>query len=671
MSEDRPGNGRLDSWKEIADYLKRDSRTAMRWQEKGLPVHRVPGGKRQAVFAYDEEIDDWLAGNHPNANKLSVDAGGGNPPAAAWPEEQPEIAAAGPKREATGRSYRIRKWILAATLCLAAAGSIMWSITRQPLVAASIRVVSLKQLTDDGHTKLAVRTDGTSLYFTEIAGARVLLMSAPMTGSPVRHIETPFANVSLQDLSKDGKNLLVFSYEGIFLEGPLWVVPVQGGTLRRIGEAQCSAARWSPDNSRIACAYRTSISVMNSDGSKPRTLASLSSPVSLVGWTPDGRHLRYTLQDMTDHTFSQWEVPLDHNGTAGKPQKLGFGADCCAEWSWTADGKASFAADFDKIENSRLMIKTARSRQTTEVPLNIGTLWSVASGPSGNLLYLLIGSASRSELLKFDAKENSLQTYLPGISGEYLAFSPDRKWITYTDAQNSLWRSRVDGSEALQLTKPSMEVQVSSWSPDGWRVAFMGRIAGKPWRIYLIDRDSGEMREASEGEDNQGGPSWSPDGKKLVYGNVFCEKTQECWIRRMNLATRETEIIPGSNGLRTARWSPDGKYIAALKFQTHELMLFDLRRQRWQALAGSVNGDNVSWSSDSRYIYVDSPRDKKPVVERVRIRDGWREPVVSLGSLQKISGALSPWIGLTPDNAPILSHVFTASDVYRLEWTDR
>jgi len=52
---------RLDSWKEIGTYLGKDSRTAIRWEkQKGLPVHRVPGGRRKAVFAYANEIDRWL-----------------------------------------------------------------------------------------------------------------------------------------------------------------------------------------------------------------------------------------------------------------------------------------------------------------------------------------------------------------------------------------------------------------------------------------------------------------------------------------------------------------------------------------------------------------------------------------------------------------------------------
>ena len=54
---------RLDSWKEIAAFLGRAERTVKRWEtERGLPVHRVPGGGRSAVFAYSHELADWLKG---------------------------------------------------------------------------------------------------------------------------------------------------------------------------------------------------------------------------------------------------------------------------------------------------------------------------------------------------------------------------------------------------------------------------------------------------------------------------------------------------------------------------------------------------------------------------------------------------------------------------------
>jgi tetratricopeptide (TPR) repeat protein len=57
---------RLDSWKEIATFFGRDERTVKRWEkERGLPVYRVPGSARGGVFAYAEELTEWLkAPNH-------------------------------------------------------------------------------------------------------------------------------------------------------------------------------------------------------------------------------------------------------------------------------------------------------------------------------------------------------------------------------------------------------------------------------------------------------------------------------------------------------------------------------------------------------------------------------------------------------------------------------
>jgi tetratricopeptide (TPR) repeat protein len=52
---------RLDSWKEIATYLRRGERTVKRWEtDRGLPIHRVPGGGRGSVYAYTAELAEWL-----------------------------------------------------------------------------------------------------------------------------------------------------------------------------------------------------------------------------------------------------------------------------------------------------------------------------------------------------------------------------------------------------------------------------------------------------------------------------------------------------------------------------------------------------------------------------------------------------------------------------------
>ena len=650
MPQNHSGNHRLDSWKKIASYLDRDIRTVMRWeQEKELPVHRVPGGKRQAIFAYTDEIDAWLLGQTGKSDDSdsTSDSEGGNT------QLTPLVTAPTPSPKSRSEHWplipRVNRRMLITGICLLALGWIAFAALVRSHTVAALHPFRLDRLTDDARQKAGIwsprlRTDGTTLYFNETEGARQILVSAPMSGKPIRPIETTFPNVFLQDLSRDGKTLLITSFEGIVMDGPLWTLPVVGGVPRKVGEARCYLARWSRDNRRIVCTGKTTITVMDADGSNAHMVASFSKPVGQISWTPDGNRLRYVLEDTTTEALSLWEIGIGRDATVTQAKGIRLGSNCCIDWMWAHNGKDFIYTELEANGKSRLMVYADGSPLPVELPVNIGMVTGVASDPASDIIYLVIDNTYRDELLKFNVKQGTLENYHPGLSAEYLSFSRDGRWMSYADAGSpgSLWRSRIDGSERLQLSPPLMTVELSAWSPDGQRIAFMGRMPGKPWRIYLVDRDGRTIEEVSGGNDNQGGPSWSRDGKELVYGSILCDKTQDCWIHRVNLAARTTEIVPDSSGLRTARWSPDGNYIAALRFETHDLMLFDVHTTGWRVLAGSVTGDNINWSRDSRYVYVDSPREKRPVIERVRIRDGQRSTVVSLNMLQDVIGQIGP-----------------------------
>src|SRR5262249_33171354 len=100
-------NRRLDSWKEIAAFFGREERTVKRWEkERGLPVHRVPGPARSGVFAYAQELSDWLhlAGPESSTQPLGIRANGDSggtsfdaEPRNAQPIDEPAVSSPGSK----------------------------------------------------------------------------------------------------------------------------------------------------------------------------------------------------------------------------------------------------------------------------------------------------------------------------------------------------------------------------------------------------------------------------------------------------------------------------------------------------------------------------------------------------------------------------------------------
>jgi Tol biopolymer transport system component len=680
----QPHGPRLDSWKAIADYLDRNVRTATRWaDERGLPIHRVPGGKRQAVFAYTHEIDAWLVSRNANSSPSngngflelseSTDNNGVNtvPPEAKIPLNH--------RSRLLRFTLENKRPLLTVGLCLLC---LAWAIDMFFLrthSAAALRPLRFTQLTDDGRIKQNLHIHGETFFYNEYDGIRQVIGSSPIGGGRPRRIESPFSNVYLQDVSKDGQNLLITAYEGIELERKLWAIPVAGGDARRIGQIKCRWARWSPDNSKIAFTTGQNLLIANADGLNVRVMVAAVAGASQPLWSADGQRLRFLRYDPSSATLSPWEVaiPKDNFMAPLQPVALALGKTCCADWTWTADDRhlAYLASGTDR--HWKLVVSSQNTSMPNwltpplTLPISVGEVNSLAASSTGNIFYLLIQTAQRGQLLKYSLKDGAFETLLPGLSARYLSYSRDGQWLCYLNSMDeSLWRSRADGTGAIRLSPPEMKAQLCSWSPDGHQIAFMGQLQGKPWRIHLVGKDGGVPSEASAGTDNQGAPSWSPDGKSLAYANVLCQETQSCSVRTLDLSSGTVQTLPGSHGFRTARWAPDGRYIAALEPETHELMLFDRAALHWKTLAGSVKGDDINWSRDSQYVYVDNPQGEAPAIDRIRIKDGLRSTVVRLDFLQKMSGRADLWFGIAPDDSPIFLHLLTSSEVYALDWTD-
>lgn len=128
----------LVSWKEIASFLERAERTVKRWErDRGLPVHRVPGGGRGGVFAYAEELRGWLLGEQGRAAQSSDEEMESDPIAdssATCPVEKPAFEPADSSGSSTsdsnfGRgvagSHRWIAWIAPSALILVIMGTVL------------------------------------------------------------------------------------------------------------------------------------------------------------------------------------------------------------------------------------------------------------------------------------------------------------------------------------------------------------------------------------------------------------------------------------------------------------------------------------------------------------------------------------------------------------------
>jgi hypothetical protein len=95
------------------------------------------------------------------------------------------------------------------------------------------------------------------------------------------------------------------------------------------------------------------------------------------------------------------------------------------------------------------------------------------------------------------------------------------------------------------------------------------------------------------------------------------------------------------------------------------LVLFDFQTERWSELMkGTVAFPN--WSRDGRYIYFLRWPDN-PAVRRIGVSDRRVERVADLKGLL-ITGYYGIWLGLAPDDSPLLVRDTGSQDIYALDW---
>jgi Tol biopolymer transport system component/DNA-binding winged helix-turn-helix (wHTH) protein len=523
-------------------------------------------------------------------------------------------------------------------------------------------------------------SDGTRIYFSHMDSGNPELAVALAANGEISHFRLPseIGAPLIGSLSPDGSKLVVHSHLQAEPEQPLWIVPTLGGDARRVPNVLAHDATWMPDGRRLLVASGSDLTIVGADGSDPHRLLTVQGLAFWLRWSPGGRRLRFTVRDSKRQTAELWEADAD--GSNLRPLLPGWSqpaSECCG--NWTPDGAYYvFQSTHEVNGHSQIWalrerpwyLAGSKPRQITNGPLDYQ---APGTATGGERIYF-IGAASQYQLLRAMPRASTFTTLDQNLSAAEMAeYSHDGQWIAWLNASdNSLWRSRVDGSERIELTTPPLRIFTMKWSPDGRRLAVMGLEPGKPWKIYLIDAEGGKLTPAMNEDRNEADPTWSPDGGSIVFGRPpgRMDSAQPKAIYELDLATHKTVEIPDSAGLFSPRLSPDGRYIAAMPMDQRALMLYDRSAGRWITLAKHGVGD-PTWSHDGRYVYFQDFLEPGKPIYKVAVPGGKPQPVATIQSLLPISAIDYRLIGLAPGDLPIVTARTPDVNLYSVDLNER
>jgi WD40 repeat protein len=162
-------------------------------------------------------------------------------------------------------------------------------------------------------------------------------------------------------------------------------------------------------------------------------------------------------------------------------------------------------------------------------------------------------------------------------------------------------------------------------------------------------------------------PTWSPDGNSILFGQPPSggNAAMHNVLQLFNVQTRRTLVVPGSEGLRSPRFSPDGKYISAVSATDYRLMLFNVAGQKWTEQGPKDTGWQC-WSKDSKYVYFLIP-DVEPGIFRISVDNNKLAKILSLKDFRP-AGTFGASFSLTPDDDPLVLRDVGPPEIYALSW---
>ena len=564
---ERPLEDRLDSWKEIAVYLKRDVTTVQRWEKReGMPVHRHLHDRVGSVYASRMELDAWVRSrNLPPAQEQE-------------PEDDNHVVSPGPPAQSSQSPIATRRsrwtWILPlAVAAVLVAGVCLWLqrteyFWRNPLANAHFQTI-----TDfDGlEQAAAVSRDG---HFVAFLSDRDGQMDVWLTqvGSGVFHNLT---HGTVSELPNPSIRNLGFSPDGAFVtfwvrkqDGSTggnigtWAAPTLGGEPRPYlnGVAELD---WSPDGGRLV--YHTPgagdpFFVSNggvASGGQPIFTAAAGLHSHFPLWAPDGAFIYFVHGALPDKLGIYRIRPA-----GGTPERITSQAGQVSHpvfldrrtlmyLASDPDGSGPWPYSMDVERRIPHRLTSGLDRYTSLAASADGRrLVATLASPRRTLWRLRIDDSSTQVSTASQISLTTSTGFSPQLGPDYLLY------VSATSSGESIWKLANGKATELWSGQGAQIFGGPAISPDGRHIAFSIRQNGRT-SLYVMQSDGTSARSATDSLDLEGSPAWAPDGQSIT---TAANDHGVPHLFRVAIDGRSPTPFVQEYSLDPA-WSPDGRFV--------------------------------------------------------------------------------------------------------------
>ena len=620
---------RVDSWKEIARYLKRDESTVQRWEKReGMPVHRHLHDKRGSVYAFRTELDAWW-----QSRRLQLEQNRTTADNVASVDERDDVRSKTPHR-------RHASWIgIAATVALLSASVVAWKWLPLPWTSAvPTTMPALVRLTSTTGLNIdpALSPDGALLaYASDRGGSDDLdIWVQPANGEKPTQVTAEPGDEVEPAFSPDGTTIVFVKAE----TGGIYTVGAVGGEPRLLASAlRAHRPRFSPDGRFVA--YWTGLPewsipdgpagatgalfVVPTGGGSPRELAAGFDDSRHPIWSPDGEKILFLGESKRDPTqpAPDWYVvsrdggqPVP-SGATDALRKAGV-TGLPIPGAWTAAGV--IFTTYDNGPSNVWQLAISPSARVTGTPrrLTFGTAMerSPSVSSSGRVAFTSVVENVDVWRVPLDPKTGLARGSLERVTDNaaidrMMNMSDDGRTMSFVSSRtgrNEVWIRDVQTGRERQITYSSADE--GRVSRDGSLVAVRG--GGSQEGFGLVPVSGGAPSALC---DNCRVNDWSPDGSRLLI-----RKGQTHLVMRERRSNTEIELTSHPTLLISqARFSPDGRWVVFHVPDTpsgrkiYALPTFGSGSVPFEAWTPIVSdfGMQASWSPDGSAVYHISLRD--------------------------------------------------------------